>query len=374
MFFDCRPQLQFEAGWALSNLTALSIEASKAASSIGAIPKLIKLLESPQFELKDLAVWGLLNLASGCSQTRNMIIDHGIVELLVDILQVDVCEPLCDKILMLICALCHNKSPLPDFKKLKLFLPELIKLMQDNSTAIVENSCRAISFITADDTDKRIETVAESGCVKHLVQLLESEDRSILLAALQSIRNIVSHDEKQVDIVLSENPLSKIAELLKHHECKIVDKALQIISNIAAGNQNQVQKLFSYGIFTSIVNILKQGKPKLHFMAIFALNNILIHGSNQQVINLIQRYSVLRPYCDQLCKSNVFIIKEVLIGIGLLLEKSGAGSPYLVVMFNEIEADRKLKSLQNHVDADISSKAFQLITNYFAEHFEEPNQ
>lgn len=55
----------------------------------------------------------------------------------------------------------------------------------------------AISYVTDAENDK-IQAVVDSGCVPHLVKLLDSNESAVIIPALRSVGNIVTGTDTQV--------------------------------------------------------------------------------------------------------------------------------------------------------------------------------
>ena len=69
--------LQFEAGWALSCITAGNSSQTKCVIDAGALPVLINFLSSPWEKLQTEAVWCLGNIAGDGPECRDLVLDHG---------------------------------------------------------------------------------------------------------------------------------------------------------------------------------------------------------------------------------------------------------------------------------------------------------
>lgn len=77
---DDQPALQFEAAWVLINVASGTSAQTMAVVKADALPLLVKLVDSPNSDLQEQAVWALGNIAGDSSKLRDMVLRNGVVD------------------------------------------------------------------------------------------------------------------------------------------------------------------------------------------------------------------------------------------------------------------------------------------------------
>lgn len=98
------------------------------------------------------------------------------------------------------------------------------------------------------------------------------------------------------------------------------------------------------------------------------MTNTTTSGTPEQIVELIEKYQILKPFCDLLEAKDPRTIKVVQTGISnlfALAEKLG-GTENLCLMIEEMGGLDKLEKLQEHENEEVYKKAYAIVDTYFS--------
>jgi len=72
--------LIYESTWTLTNITSGNSAQTQSVIKAGAIPKLVKLIDSSNLETSETAIWTLGNIAGDSAEFRDQVIDQGALQ------------------------------------------------------------------------------------------------------------------------------------------------------------------------------------------------------------------------------------------------------------------------------------------------------
>jgi len=170
---NAQPELQFEIAWVLTNIAASTTQHVQLLMDAGIIPVLVDLLyTSKEYEVYEQVIWLVGNIAGECEKFRDELLNNDVTTPILELLKINEEVHFLRITNWMISNLCRGKNPLPDYRKIKVFLPLFKRLIKSSDNDILNDLCWTLSFI-CDGSRKQIRDVVACGFCPYLVDFLE---------------------------------------------------------------------------------------------------------------------------------------------------------------------------------------------------------
>lgn len=357
-------KLIFSTIWVLTNLSAVSHEATNIMTEKGVIYPLVNLLNIGNDELKEQVLWALCNISGDSTNSRDLILQANVVPIIVNIVKNSEQLELMSLISWFIMNLCRDNS---DYKSISPLLDCIRRLIYYEDNEVICNICYALNFMS-NNINANINDIIESGTCKRLVELLDHQEVRIKLPSLRTIGNILSGDDNQVQVLINLNVLNGLTELISINSSSLIKEVCWAISNITAGSNEHIKLVVDQGIIPRIIQISKTDERETRKEALMVIINALACTTSMQIIEYFVSKGAMESLTQVFEWKDYPMVLCVLEVVESILKYGQRSNKFMKTLMEELDCAGivyNIQSLMMDKNDQVSELAEKINQKYF---------
>jgi importin subunit alpha-6/7 len=292
-------KIMLESAWVLTNVASGDNRQTMAVVDAGVVEHLVRLVEVGDEALKDQCVWALGNIAGDCEATRDRVIQAGATDVL---LTLTTCLAtsgpsslqLLKNLSWTISNLNRGRAPPPSDEHMYKCLGVVSTLTHSRDPDVVTDAYWALSYI-CDARSSSIDMVLRTDVVQRAIWYLHMLNRgaredaqagkiagAALSPIIRMLGNIVTGNEEQTNYIIELDALSILKEIYHYpadsrKSARVRKEICWLVSNIMAGTPQQIDSVIDSGFLEILVSALRFGEQYIRTEACWAVYHATAH-------------------------------------------------------------------------------------------------
>ncbi len=366
------PDHQYEALWILTNcLSGSSDIARPIIENTLLAPYAAELMKSVDKKVSIQAIWCISNIVGENIKYRNKLVEMGVVDTLIDIIDVSLDTESVNTLETQIWTLNNffrNKPrPLKHFQKCLTLMMKICdhNIVKNENNSVVHEFAYLLSYVSADLNDSlMVEMLPLAN--KRILSYLGCGVPNIVAPILRFFGNLITGPDYITQKVLSLGILDYLPNLTMRSRYR--KDMCWLVSNIAACSGSQIETLMNHPkMMDCIFKIFTTDGWNIKKECAYIASNIFIKGDRKQSKNIVSM-NFLQPFFDTMKMSMENVVTcDMLKGIRKLLGngKIDGNLTYYLDRIEETGGLDIIEKLQESDDDEVYSEAYNIVRLYF---------